>query len=447
LKLALLIVIPLLLLIALAGGAAFYFNDGEEQGTIAQFEPAELGELVVSVTAPGEIEADTSVNISAKTSAQILELPFEEGESVAAGDVLVRLDDTNANARLRAARAGRTQAAANLKVAEARIVAGQARQAVNEALLAEAERDLERQQSLVTSGDVSQKIADEAQTRVQRLRAEVATERLSLEADQANLAVLEALIDAAEAEIERATQEVEDTTIRSPIDGVVTKLNAEVGEIVVTGTMNNAGTVIMEVADLNAMICTAEVDEASIAQVEVGQTAIVRSPAYGDDEKLMGTVRSVALAKSTGMGDGAGSDFYEVEVLLDADSIRDVRVFSGLTADVEIETQRLEDVLRVPSQAVVGRRVDELPPELRSAPQIRSGREFTPVVYRVIDGVAKVTPVEVGQSDLLNTQILSGLEPGEPVIVGPFKVLESVREGEGIREEEGTGQKEQAPTE
>ena len=234
---------------------------------------------------------------------------------------------------------------------------------MNEALLSEAETDLERQQSLFASSDVSQKAVDEAETAVRRLKAEVETERLSIEADEANLAVLDALIDAAEAEIERAEEELSYTVIRSPIDGIVTKVNAEVGEIVVTGTMNNAGTVVMEVADFSTMICTAEVDEASIAQVSVGQRATVRSPAY-DDLRLGGVVRSVSLAKTASIGDGAGSDYYEVEVLLDEDGTGDFRKFSGLTADVEVETERYDGVLRVPSQAgarTPGRRASRRP--------------------------------------------------------------------------------------
>ena len=438
-KLAVILFVIALVLAAVAA-AGYAWRDGEDEASAVQIEPAEAGELVVSVSAPGEIEADTQVNISAKTSAQIVALPFEEGQPVVDGDgepeasVLVRLDDTDARARVRAARAGRAQAAANLAVARARIIAAQARQAVNEALLSEAETDLERQQSLFASSDVSQKAVDEAETAVRRLKAEVETERLSIEADDANLAVLDALIDAAEAEIERAEEELSYTTIRSPIDGIVTKVNAEVGEIVVTGTMNNAGTVVMEVADFSTMICTAEVDEASIASVSVGQRATVRSPAY-DDLRLGGVVRSVSLAKTASIGDGAGSDYYEVEVLLDEDGTGDFRKFSGLTADVEVETERYDGVLRVPSQAVLERRVDELPADLRELPAVRANKETTPVVYRVIDGKAVVTPVEIGESDLLNTRVNGGLEPGEPIVVGPFKVLETLKHDQVVKPE------------
>ena len=441
-KLIVAIVIVVVLLV-IGGAAAFALRGGgQEQAIEVQMGEAGLGDLTVTVTAPGEIEADTQVNISAKTSATIVALPFEEGDAVTKGDengegasVLVQLDDTDARARVRASKANRTGAAANLLVAQARITAARARQAVNEALLADAERDLERQQSLYDSQDVSQKAVDTAGTLVDQLRAQVETERLTLQADEANLAVLEAQIDAADAEIERAEEELSYTTIMSPIDGVVTVVNAEVGEIVITGTMNNPGTVILEVADLSEMICNAEIDESSVAAVEIGQRATVRSAAY-DDAAITGTVRSVALAKTTASsGFGEGSSYYEVEILLDPEETAAMRVFSGLTADVEIETKKYADVLRIPSQAVVGRRVDELPQEMRDLPEVRSEKEFTPVVYRVIDGKTKITPVAVGQSDLLNTVIESGLEPGATIVTGPFKVLETIKDGQAVKQE------------
>ena len=352
------------LVLAAVAAAGYAYRGGEEEATAVQMQPAEAGELVVTISAPGEIEADTQVDISAKISAQILELPHDEGDEVVKRQsVLVRLDDTDFRARVKEARAGRKQAEANLAVARARIEADRARQAVNESNLLQAERDLERQQSLQSSGDVSSKAVEDAETLVNTLRAQVETERLELAASEANLAQLDAAIEAADALIERAEDDLSNTVIYSPITGVVTKLNAEVGEIVVTGTMNNAGTVVMEVADLGTMICSAEVDEASIADVAPGQRATVRSPAYGQ-ATLGGTVRSVALAKTTATGgDGAGTDYYEVEIELDPlPESSNLPVLSGLTADAEIETRRLTGVVRVPSQAVLERRVDELPP-------------------------------------------------------------------------------------
>ncbi|MEL7239090.1 MAG: hypothetical protein AAGK78_09520, partial [Planctomycetota bacterium] len=173
----------------------------------------------------------------------------------------------------------------------------------------------------------------------------------------------------------------------------------------------------------------------SIADVEIGQSAKIRATAYGD-AVLEGTVRSVALADTiASSGEGAGSKYYVAEVLIDQEKTDGLRVFSGLTADVDIETKTYESVLRVPSQAVVGRRVDELPRDLRDHPNVRTEKQFTPVVYLLRNGKAVVTPVRVGASDLLRSVIEDGIEAGDTVITGPYKVLETLKHEQSVMSE------------
>ncbi|MEM7808552.1 MAG: efflux RND transporter periplasmic adaptor subunit, partial [Planctomycetota bacterium] len=427
------IALIVVLLVVAAVVTGFAMRGGEPEGLSVQTEPARVGALRVSVTAPGTIRAEHRVSISARTSARIIELAFDEGDVVEEGDVLVRLDDVDARAQVRSAEAGVRQASANLSVARARLSASEAGRKVNEASLAEATLELERVESLLTTDDVSRRAVEAAKATVERLRAQVRQDELQLEADEANLAVLEAAVDAAEAGTERAQQQLDDTVIRSPLAGTVTRLNAEVGEVVVVGTMNNAGTVILEVADLSRMICVAEIDEANITSVELGQTATVRSVAY-DDQPLTGTVSSVALAKTTDARSSDGTGHYEVEITLDRAALDadDLRAISGLTADVEVETRLFEDVLLVPSQSVVGRRVDELPESARQSEALLSNRTIAPLVYAVVDGKAQSMPVRTGESDVLNTIIEAGLDEGTQIIVGPFKVLETIRDGRSV---------------
>ena len=436
------------LAIAIAVGGAFYASSGPDEpvATAVRTEPVGRGNLTEFVTAPGTVMADQNVQISAKIAAQIVELPFEEGDQVTAGDpdanppvpasVLVRLDDRDLRGRLRAAEARQAAQVASLAVAEANLRAANSRIAATQVQLEAAERDLNRLLSLYESNDVARSAVDDAQSQYDQLARQIESEQAALAADELNLEVLRAQITAADAEIQQARDELEYTVITAPIDGTITTLNAEEGEIVVTGTMNNAGTVIMEVADLSRMIVEAEVDETDVAEVEVGQKARVRATAYGETS-LDGTVRSVALAQETA-GGNVDSDMesksYVCEILLDPESTAKVRIFSGLTADVEIETETHENVIRVPSQAVLGRRVDGLPEDLRNLPQVRSDKEFTPVVYRLVDGKAVATPVEVGPSDLRNTVIVSGLEEGAKIITGPYKELETLEHDAVVKE-------------
>jgi HlyD family secretion protein len=433
LKKLLLILVPALLVVVVVAG--FVMGSGEEDAVRVQTATADWGELSVTVTAPGSIRADKRVSISARTSARVVALPFEEGDVVEQNAVLVQLDDIDAQAQVRSAQAQVRQAEAGLAVAKARLEAARAQSRVNEASLNEAVLELERQQSLLETSDTSRRLVEAAAAGVERLRAQVEVDRLQLRADEKNLQALEAGVEAARAGTERAQQTLEDTVIRSPIAGTVTKLNAEVGEVVVVGTMNNAGTVIMEVADLSTMICVAEVDEASITSVNVGQPATVRSSAY-DDLAIPGTVRSVALAKSaTVLSDE--TNYYEVEISLDLDDVGDgFRRLSGLTSDVEIVVEQLDRVLVVPSQAVVGRRVDSLSDEARESDALDDSLAFAPVVYRIRDGLSIAVPVQVGESDLLHTVVEAGLAEGDDVVVGPFNTLDDLRAGVPLRVED-----------
>jgi len=368
-------------------------------GTEVRLQTVEPGRLVRTISAPGVIEPVRHVQISARISAQIEALPFEEGERVTVGDVVVKLDDRDLQASLDAGRA-------NLGAAEARLAGARA-------LFANAVADWERSDSLFKTDDVSKAELDAADAERKRRESEL------------NAAIQN--VESAKADVARIEQNLSYAEIRSPIDGYVTRLNAEVGEVVVTGTMNNAGTVILEIADLSELIVKTEVDESDVAPVKVGQTARIHINAY-PNEVFEGVVRKVALQNSIAAD---RSKYYETEVRLIP---KDDRViYSGLTANVDIEVETIEDVLLAPSQAVLDTRVDELPPGLESAPEIDPNKTFARIVYRRIDGKAIATPVRIGPSDLRITAILGGLEPGEEIVVGPWSVLQDIEHDQAIR--------------
>ena len=391
-------------------------------GTPVRVEKVVRGELVEFVSASGEVEPKTKVSISARVAARIAELPFDEGDVVKRGDVLVRFDDKDLRANLDSVKARYDSEAAQLKVTEIRIRAQDAQLRAQKVSLADAERDLRRQKELFETKDVSESVVDTAQAKVDNLYAQVLAAEQSLEADKAGLLVLHHNLDAAKAEISRAEDNLSYATIESPIDGIVTKVEAEVGEVALMGTMNNPGTVLLNVADLSKILLVAHVDEASIANVKVGQRAKARMQAYGD-EVFEGRVYKMALKNTEERL--TNTKFFEVEILLKTDGRL---IPSGLNGDAEIETNRLEGVLKVPSQAVVGRQVESLPPDARSRPEVDQKKTVASVVYRLVDGKAVVTPVTVGPSDVTHTVIKSGLSDGDAVITGPYKVLEQIQQ-------------------
>ncbi len=402
-----------LVLAAMCGGAGFFlFGTAQGKAAIAQFTPkekptevrlttVERGSLVRFVSAPGVVEPKTSVEIGAQVSAKIVALPFRAGDQVKKGDVLVRLDADDYIANLESARAG-------MKGEEARLTGAQAE-------LIEARLERDRVRELYDTKDVSKAELDGAEAR--HLRAE------------SNVLAGEQSIEMARASITRAEKNLEFTTIVSPMDGVITKLNSEVGEQVL-GTFNNIGTIILEVADLGVMLMKAKVDETNIAPVKPGQRARVYVNAHPDDP-FTGTVERVQLHRQL---DRDGTGYIEAEVLIEQKP--GITLRTGLTGNIEIEVETFDEVLKVPSQAVLDRRVDELPKALvDSNTLIDKSKTFARVIYAIEEGKARPIPVEIGSSDLTHTVILQGLKDGDRVITGPYKVLVSIKNDQKVAEE------------
>jgi HlyD family secretion protein len=337
----------------------------------------------------------------------------------------VKLDDRDVQASLQAQMARRDGERFRLRSEQERL-------AGPTSLLANARATLERQESLFKTGDVSRASLDDAIARVRELESQIAAAR-------EGLSVIESSLAAAEADIERARELLKKTTISAPIDGQITELNAEPGELVVVGTMNNAGTRILTIADLASVRLKAKVAESDVARVRAGQEATVRVNAYRDRE-FKGTVDRVALSRGTetsfggaGGASGAGSGgWFKCEVKLGL--AEGETLLSGLAANVDIVVNRSRGLL-VPSQALLEQKLDDLPAELADHPLVDKARRKATVVFCMVDGKAVVRPVRTGPSNLADTMILEGVAAGDIVVTGPYRVLERLKDGDAIREE------------
>jgi HlyD family secretion protein len=377
-------------------------------------EKAAKGELSKTISAPGQIEPRTVVKISAQVSARIIALPFRENDQVKKGDVIVRLDARDLQAQLEVSKAA-------LKGEQARLEGAQA--AVQRM---ELERD--RVKRLVGSGDFSKSQQEAAEN-------DYAQATSSLRATEHS-------IERAQAEVVRVEKDLENTVISAPLDGTITTLSAEEGELVVVGTLNSPGSIIMEIANLSDMVLKARVDESNIVPVKDNQPAKVFVNAYGERE-FKGMVERVELQRKL---DKDATGYFEVWIPIQLEKGETLR--SGLTANTDIQVEMMRDVLVVPSQAVVDRKVDELPKVItQDNPNIQKGNTFARVIYRLEDVPGKLTtdgkqvrktiatPVQVGSSDLTRTVVLAGLKEGEEIVTGPFKVLMSMRNEQEVIEE------------
>lgn len=409
-KKMLVLVIVLLIVI---GAAGFYFMSSSGKAMMKGFAPKEQplevrmekvarGTLIRTVSAPGAVEPKTKVLVSSQVLAKIIALPFREGETVRKGDVIVRLDGRDLAAALESSQAGVRQQEASLKGAEAD--------------LTQARLVMEREKKLYPQ---DRTIAD-----VERAEASFAMA-------EARVASTKQVIEQAKAAIVRAQKDLENTVIKAEMDGVIVKLNAEVGETVVVGTLNNASSVIMEIADLNTMLMKARVDEVNIAPVKAGQRAVITMNAFKNRE-FVGVVERVGLKKQI---ERDNTNYFEVEIAIEKP--KDLTLGSGLTANADIQVETYTDVLKVPSQAVVDRRVDELSKELASSQYVDKARSFARVVYVVEGDECRAVVVRIGASDLTHTVVVGGLpEKEEPmIVVGPYRALDELADKLKVVEE------------
>ncbi len=450
-KIAISVIVCVVLVLGTVAGVAMVIGrsagaDGTGQETV-RVEPVVVGPLVEMISVPGEIQPRTKVSISSRVAARIAELPHVVGSTVkkmppgatqpATENLLVKLDARDLESALRSAEARSKAQAAQMKVNELRIAASRAQLNGTKAQLADAQRDMNKKRELALTKDIAQSEADTAAARYEDLLAQYLGAQETLKSEEQNLQVLIHQQEASDADIAKARDELAYTVITSPIDGVVTKLKAEVGEQVVPGIQGSVGSTIMEVADLSQMLMVARVDEANIAAVQPGQKATVRIQAYRD-QTFDGVVESVALAKadpnSTNSRTAEGANYYEAKILLNTNGRR---IPTGLNADADIETNRFHGV-RVPSQSVLGRSVDVLPPEAKNAPEVEKDKAIVPVVYRYKDGKAIATPVKPGASDDTHTLILSGLKEGDVIISGPYKALDTMTNGQTVKKQDVT---------
>jgi HlyD family secretion protein len=372
-------------------------------------EPPTRGPVAQTVTAPGAVELVDEAKIASQIIGRVVEVRVKDGDRVQAGDLLVQLDDTDAKARL-------ASAVARIDRLEAAI-----RQASSDR--EKARRDLDRSTQLAGRGVTTANELADARTLMAKADAALAMSRNELSES-------EAMRVTAEEELRR-------TRILAPINGVVAGLDVEVGEIIIAGTTNLPGTVLMTIGDPTRMQVRADVDETDVPLVRPEQPARVYLQA-DPTRPVTGSVELVApKGKKT-------DEVVSFETLVRVGASAGTALLPGMTATVEIEVRRSTDALGVPVQAVVHRRRKDLPDtravrawaerHARSPGEkaTEADARYIKIVFTVEQGVARARPVETGISDERRVEILSGLKPDELVIVGPFRALDELKDGDTV---------------
>lgn len=416
----------LVLILILALGAKKAGWIGKEEGTEVVLSEVKRTEIVEKVSASGKVQPETEVKISPDVSGEIIELTVQEGDSVVKGQLLVRIRPDNYKSLVDMQTAGVNQARANLSQSKARL-------AQSRANFAQVEQNYKRNKSLF-----DQKVISEAE--YQQIKAQYEAGKQEIESLAQSVRAAEFGIQNAQASLNDARENLNKTTIYAPVSGTVSKLNVERGERVV-GTSQMAGTEIMRIANLNNMEVRVNVNENDIIRVGMGDSVIVEVDSYTSrDEKFKGIVTSIANTAKDAASLEAVTEF-EVRIRLLNDSYshladKNARPFRpGMTASVDIITERKNNVLSVPLSAVTTRsnkpakatgenaEEKEADKNAEEAPVAPAGPVEEVVFVHDANNTVKSVKVKTGISDFDNIEILSGLEEGQKVVSGPFRAV------------------------
>lgn len=381
--------------LVIASVVAAVLSGGREKVVAVQTEKISRRDITQIVTGTGKIQPEVEVKISAEVSGEIVEMPVKVGQSVKKGQLLVKIKPDLYIARKEAMEANLKSALAQLEIAKAN--------------LSKAESEFKRAEELYSKKLISD--------------AEYENTRTSYNIAKAQYSSASSAVEQARASLRQAEEDLAKTIIYSPIDGVVTQINAEVGERVV-GTSQMAGTVIMVIADLSKMEARIDVSEVDVVHVSIGDTAILSVDAF-PEKKLKGIVYEISnAAKTKGLGTQEEVVNFEVRIrILD----KDIALRPGMSVTADIETEKKYNVIAVPIQAVTVRSLKKNKPVDNSSSELNTKKndkdDMVEVVFIVENGVAKMVPVKRGISGEMYVEITEGLKGDEEVVVGSFKAI------------------------
>jgi HlyD family secretion protein len=433
-----LISVAVVLVAAAVIGANVYYK--RDAGLTVTTEVIKARDLEAIVSASGKIQPKFLVNISAETSGRVVELKVNEGDRVTKGQFLLQIDPKSLRTRVDGGEA-------SLQVAEVSL--DQMRQATETARvqLEQARQNLSRQQGLWKQQLTTRETLERAENDVKTAESTLQEREKSARAQDSRIMQERASLDSARYDLSKVRME-------SPIDGIVTKRNIQQGETAVIGTMNNAGTVLLTLADMSIIQAEVEVDETNIPNVKLGQPAKISIDAI-PDRTFRGHVSEIGnspLQATTAGTTGTQATTFKVEVIVD-EPIPEVRPGFTCTADITTATRKGVTAVPIPSVAVreltydaEGLIVKEpVDPKRRrrsttaaNAPaELKPGetRKETEGVFVVRDKEKKVefVPLKMGIAGDKYFEVLSGLKPGDQVITGPYNSVRNIADGDAVK--------------
>jgi len=415
---------------------------GKEKPTEVILSKVKRIDIIEKISASGKVQPETEIKISPLVSGEVIDVLVKEGDSVTVGQVLVKIKPDNLRSILDRVQANLNTQRANLSQAKARVEQAKAQ-------LIRRKQELDRTKILHSQRAVSDSDLETAFANYEIAQADLKSAEQSVEA--ARFTVM-----SAEAQVKEASENLSFTIITAPMSGIVSKLSIEKGERVV-GTSQMAGTELLRIADLNTMEVRVDVNENDIIRVSKGDSVVVEVDSYSfRGIKFAGIVTKIAnSAKETpGQSLDAITEF-EVRIRILRSSYEQLirerngeePFRPGMTANVEIITDRKNGVLAVPLASVttrankketsIGSSASSNDPNMPQVSRDNKKSAIKEAIREVVfvndNGKAKMVEVKTGISDFENIEIVSGLKEGDEVVSGPFLVVsKTLKDGDTI---------------
>ena len=385
------------------------------KGVEVRIEPVERRDLVSSVTASGQVRAQTKADLSADITGKITRIEVKEGQMVTKGQLLLQIDPAQAEAAVQRATAG---------LASARAQEAQAR-----ANLLQAEKSYERSAAIKKTNP--QLISDE---QLEQLRTQAEVNKALLQAAQHQ-------VEQASAILRDSREALNKTTIYAPMSGRVTRLNVEVGETAIMGTLNKDAATLMTISDMSVLETKVRVDETDVARISIGDSALVQVDAF-PDTTFVGRVTKISNSSvRAGVAQQAADQAVDYEVtiqLLNAPP----ETRPDFSATAKVITDSRKTVLSIPIIALTVRENEDVAKGDtavglgRPKPAKEVGKKDVEGVF-VVGGDGKVSfrPVKVGIAGEKHFEVLTGLKQGDRIVAGTYQAIRELKDGALVREQ------------
>ncbi len=405
-------------------------------------------DLTSVVTASGEIRPKNYTNVLGEGMGKITQIAVHEGEDVRQGDVLLRLDNIQPGADVKAQEASIDAATAAMKVAEANYESAVATLSQQQANLDKAKFDWQRSQQLFKNELISKQDYDASKATYDGAAAGVTAAKAQLDASHASRNQANYNLQQAQAVLTHQQDILNKTIYRAPINGIVSYIAVRVGENVVPGIQNAQGSFLMTISDMSVVTAEVMVDETDITNLKDGQAAGVTIDALpGQTFKghvtevgelaILRTSGQAAMEETTANTQEARD--FKVVVTLDHPpaSLR-----PGLSATAKIETAHRNNVLTIPIQALAERTQEELDEAkngqsgdvtLAASNDNAASRKEIQGVFVIRDGKALFVPVQTGITGVTDIEVTKGLQPGDVIVTGSYKALRTLRPGTRVK--------------